>query len=195
MTLIIMQKDEILKLVRDYADEAHGDQIRKYTKERYIVHPERVLKICEEYSNKLPVVAAALLHDVLEDTDVTPKEMKDYLSTIMLAEEATRTVKLVIEMTDVYTKAAYPQWNRDTRKQKELERIKKTSPDAQSIKYADILDNCREIVQYDISFAPKYLQECSSILKSAIRGNKDLRKLAMETLDHEKDNLRKKKTR
>lgn len=195
MTLTVMQKDEILKLVRDYADEAHGDQIRKYTKERYIVHPERVLKICEEYSDKLPVAAAALLHDVLEDTDVTSKEMKDYLTSIMTTEEASCTVKLVIELTDVYTKAAYPQWNRDTRKQKELERIIKTSPDAQTIKYADILDNCREIVQYDISFAPKYLQECSSILKSTIRGNKELRKLAMDTVDHEKNSLRKKKTR
>ncbi|WPR75979.1 HD domain-containing protein [Algoriphagus sp. NG3] len=190
-----MQANTILEQVRRYADEAHGDQLRKYTKEPYIVHPERVMKICLEYTEQLPVAAAALLHDVLEDTEVGPQEMKGFLKTVMHAEEASYTVKLVIELTDVYTKEAYPQWNRDTRKQKELERIQKTSPNAQTIKYADILDNCKEIVAYDISFAPKYLQECGSILRTAMRGNKELRKFAMETLAQEKDNLQKRKSR
>ena len=63
-----MQKDEILKQVHDYAEKAHGNQMRKYADERYIVHPERVMKICQEYSDKLPIMSAALLHDVLEDT-------------------------------------------------------------------------------------------------------------------------------
>tara|TARA_R110002020_G_scaffold254617_1_gene468348 strand:+ start:30096 stop:30665 length:570 start_codon:yes stop_codon:yes gene_type:complete len=180
-----MQTNDILNHVRKYADEAHGEQTRKYTKERYIVHPERVMKISQEYSDKLPIAAAALLHDVLEDTEVSSKEMKDFLNTFMESEEASYTVKLVVELTDVYTKAAYPAWNRDTRKQKELERIIKTSPNAQTIKYADILDNCREIVKYDPAFAPQYIKECRSILKSALKGNKELRKLAMETLQRE----------
>lgn len=187
-----MQTDEILNQVREYADEAHGDQTRKYTKERYIVHPERVMMISQEYSDKLPIAAAALLHDVLEDTEVTSKEMKEFLNTLMQPEDASYTVKLVVELTDVYTKAAYPAWNRETRKQKELERTIKISPNAQTIKYADILDNCREIVKYDPAFAPQYIKECRSILNSALKGNKELRKLAMETLQRERESLNKK---
>ncbi len=63
--------DKVLEKVKEFADNAHGDQMRKYTPDRYIVHPIRVMEICREYDSRLPVLAAALLHDVLEDTKVT----------------------------------------------------------------------------------------------------------------------------
>ena len=34
--------EDILLKVKDFADRAHGEQMRKYTPERYIVHPERL---------------------------------------------------------------------------------------------------------------------------------------------------------
>ena len=36
--------EEVLKQVEQYADRAHSDQRRKYSPERYIVHPVRVMK-------------------------------------------------------------------------------------------------------------------------------------------------------
>ncbi|WP_297333190.1 hypothetical protein [Flavobacterium sp.] len=39
-----MTKEEILHRIREYADDAHGSQMRKYTPERYIVHPVRVME-------------------------------------------------------------------------------------------------------------------------------------------------------
>ena len=195
MTLITMQKGKLLEQIRDFADQAHGDQMRKYANDRYIVHPERVMRICQEYSDQLPIAAAALLHDVLEDTAVSAQEIEDFLSLRMSREDAKKTVKLVQELTDVYIKEAYPSLNRDTRKQKELERFQKTSADAQTIKYADIIDNCKEIVRHDSSFAPKYLKECLSILKMARWGNKELHKLAMETLLEEQKKIGGKKSR
>lgn len=56
--------EEVLEQIRDFADKAHGEQMRKYTPERYIVHPVRVMKICREYTDDITVLAAALLHDV-----------------------------------------------------------------------------------------------------------------------------------
>jgi len=38
--------DTLLKLVKEFADGAHGGQQRRYTKERYIVHPVRVMELC-----------------------------------------------------------------------------------------------------------------------------------------------------
>jgi len=62
--------DKVLEQVKDFADKAHGDQLRKYTPDRYIVHPMRVMLICQEYTDDSQILAAALLHDVLEDTPV-----------------------------------------------------------------------------------------------------------------------------
>jgi (p)ppGpp synthase/HD superfamily hydrolase len=174
--------ESVLEKIRDYADRAHGTQMRKYTPERYIVHPVRVMETCRQYDSKLSVLAAALLHDVLEDTPVGRNEMSDFLHTLMSHEDADKTLLLVEEMTDVYVKTDYPQWNRKTRKEKELERIIGTSPEAQTIKYADILDNSKEISSHDPGFARRYLSECLAILKKADKGNKDLYKIALETV-------------
>jgi (p)ppGpp synthase/HD superfamily hydrolase len=174
--------EPVLEKVKDYADKAHGSQMRKYTPERYIVHPVRVMETCRKYNNSTPVLAAALLHDVLEDTEVNDKELLSFLNTVMDKDDAEKTLKLVIEMTDVYVKAAYPNLNRRKRKEKELERIERTSPKAQTIKYADIIDNSNEITQQDPDFAPRYLKECLAILKKADKGNPVLYEIAVEVV-------------
>lgn len=177
--------EDVLEKVRDCADEAHNEQMRKYTPERYIVHPVRVMETCREYDNRLPVLAAALLHDVLEDTPVTEDELADFLTTVMNPAEAEETLKLVIEMTDVYVKSVYPRLNRKQRKEKELERIVGTSPEAQTIKYADIIDNSTKMASLDPDFAPRYLRECLEILQKADKGNEVLREKALETVKNE----------
>jgi (p)ppGpp synthase/HD superfamily hydrolase len=174
--------ESVLEKIRDFADRAHGTQMRKYTPERYIVHPVRVMETCRQYDPQLSVLAAALLHDVLEDTPVGRDEMSVFLRTLMSHEDAEKTLLLVEELTDVYIKADYPQWNRKTRKEKELERITGNSREAQTIKYADILDNCREISSDDPGFARRYLSECLAILKKADKGNKDLHKIALKAV-------------
>ncbi len=176
--------DEILKQIRDYADRAHGNQQRKYTPERYIVHPVRVMEICRKHTDKLPILAAALLHDVLEDTPVTKEKLSQYLHTVMNEADTQETTRLVVELTDVYTKELHPRWNRKKRKAKEAQRIQKTSTDSQTVKYADIIDNCREIVEYDPDFAKVFLRECKGLLAVMPKGNEVLYKEAMETVNH-----------
>lgn len=171
-----------LEKIHDYADSAHGGQLRRFTPDRYIVHPIRVMLTCRDYTESLPVLAAALLHDVLEDTTVTADEMLAFLNTVMADGDAGKTLALVIEMTDVYVRAAYPQHNRKARKLMELERIALTSPEAQTIKYADILDNSTELAAEDPNFAPRYLRECLAILTVADKGHPELHAMAMETV-------------
>lgn len=174
-----MEKDRILEEIYKYGDEAHGDQLRKYTPDRYMVHPRRVMNICEPYYNSLPILAAALLHDVLEDTPVTHTAMLRDLQQFMSRADAEQTVKLVVELTDVYEKAAYPQLNRRKRKAKEVERMRAISTEAQTIKYADILDNASEIIPYDRQFAPVFLRECKTLLEAMDKGHPELREKAL----------------
>jgi guanosine-3',5'-bis(diphosphate) 3'-pyrophosphohydrolase len=174
--------ESVLEQVKKFADEAHGTQMRRYSPDRYIVHPERVMNTVKNYSNNVSVLAAALLHDVLEDTATTREEILSFLKTVMSSHEAQRTLLIVEELTDVYTKNEYPQWNRRKRRTKEAERLGKASKEAQTIKYADIIDNCPEIVREDPDFAQRYVSECIELARAMKNGNAELRELALEKL-------------
>ena len=52
-----------------FATKAHGDQKRKYTEESYITHPIAVMEIVKTVPHTDEMLAAAVLHDVIEDTD------------------------------------------------------------------------------------------------------------------------------
>ena len=176
--------EAILEKIKDFADKAHGQQMRKYTPDRYIVHPARVMNICKEYTNDISILSAALLHDVLEDTSTTKTGIKNFLSTVMTEQQINKTLMLVEDLTDVYTKQNYPQWNRRQRKQKEAERLSKTHPDAQTIKYADLIDNSVEIVNHDRDFASVFLHEGRAILEKINKGNPRLYQRAIETIEN-----------
>lgn len=182
--------DEVLAQVRSFADKAHGDQTRKYTPERYIVHPVRVMELCRQHHQTLAVLCAALLHDILEDTPVSRQEIYSFLIQCMPTDEAHQTIELVVELTDVYTKQNYPAWNRKKRRAAEAQRIAHTSADAQTIKYADIIDNCREIVQHDPDFARVFLRECRALLDVMPNGLPALYHLAKEQLQASQNQLR-----
>lgn len=182
--------DKLLEDIRDFADRAHGEQRRKYAPERYIVHPVRVMEQCRKYTDNTAVLAAALLHDVLEDTSVTENELKEFLLQKMDSDNAARTLELVVELTDVYIKKDYPRMNRRSRKEKESERIAQASPDAQTVKYADIIDNSMEIVQHDPDFARVFLSECRRLLKKMNKGNAELYNQAVAVVDNGLEQLK-----
>jgi (p)ppGpp synthase/HD superfamily hydrolase len=181
--------EDVLLQVRDFADRSHGGQLRKYCNDRYIVHPVRVMERCAQLGASRAQLAAALLHDVLEDTPVSEEDLLRFLRSVMGEGEALHTLELVIELTDVFTSAAYPQWKRRRRKEEELERMQKISAEAQTIKYADIIDNTLDIVQNDPNFAPKFLKECRQLLTAMSAGNPELRALAQATIREGFDKL------
>ncbi len=179
-----------LQHIEDFAAKAHEGQQRKYTPEPFIAHPKRVMEMVRLYNDDISVLAAALLHDVLEDTEVSQGEMRTFLLQHLTAPQADRTMKLVIELTDVYVKKDYPQWNRRKRKRKEIERICRNSSDAQTIKYADIIDNCVAVASQDADFADTFLKECRNLLNYITKGNRQLYHKALETVEAELSQLK-----
>ena len=175
--------EKILAKITDFGDLAHGDQMRKYAPDRYMVHPKRVMEKLKNYTDDLTILSAALLHDVIEDTPVDRHEIENFLKTLMSSEQASRTVDLVVELSDVFVKKDYPKLNRRTRKAKKLERLEKTSPESQTIKYSDILDNTLEIADQDTSFAKVYLHEVRQILAKLDKGNPQLRQEAIDAVE------------
>lgn len=66
-----------LKLVNEayrFSDEMHLGQVRK-SGEPYISHPIAVAEICADWKLDVQAIMAALLHDVMEDQDVTKEEL------------------------------------------------------------------------------------------------------------------------
>lgn len=135
---------------RRYATRAHAEagQRRKYTDEPYIVHPAAVAELVRSVSADDALLATAWLHDTVEDTDTTLNDIEVHFGP--------RVAQLVEMLTD----CAQPQAkNRAARKLAHFRHTASASPEAQTIKLADIIDNTRAIVRFDPHFARVYLVE------------------------------------
>lgn len=143
------------------ASQAHVNQKRKYTNEPYVNHPMRVaLAVSLIFPEDHEAVCAALLHDVIEDTEVTEEMLRIGFSG--------RTVKLVVETTKVSKKE---DGDRAFRKAKDLEHYKTASVTGQTIKVLDRTDNVKDIVDRDPVFAIEYIQESWELLNSLTKAD------------------------
>ncbi len=66
----------LIKRAYAVAERAHAGQIRK-SEEPYIIHPLNVAHILAELNFEPAVIAAGLLHDVLEDSDISREELRE----------------------------------------------------------------------------------------------------------------------
>lgn len=84
-----------VEMAYKYALKSHGDQMRK-SGEPYIIHPLSVAIVLAELEMDKETIMAGLLHDVLEDTDVTDQQMKE-----MFGEEVLLLVDGVTKLTQL----------------------------------------------------------------------------------------------
>jgi guanosine-3',5'-bis(diphosphate) 3'-pyrophosphohydrolase len=70
-----MSKFYNLNDVMKFAEEKHKDQKPYRGKSYYQGHILPVYEVCRKFSNHKDVLAAALLHDVVEDTEVTREDV------------------------------------------------------------------------------------------------------------------------
>src|ERR671910_525124 len=67
--------EELLRRAFEFAERAHAGQTRR-SGEEFIHHPLGVARICAELHLDEQTIAAALMHDVIEDTDSDPEELR-----------------------------------------------------------------------------------------------------------------------
>ena len=165
------QQSELFEFVKGH----HGDQVRKYTNEPYWHHLLDVAELTDQYVKDFGAIEIALCHDLLEDTECTWDLLREALLELSYNEtQATLIADFVVHLSDHYTKEAYPQLNRARRKLFEAARLGATPYICQSVKYADLIDNTKSIVEHDHGFAKVYLSEKRDILRLMTRGNSDL---------------------
>ena len=72
-----MPKDNLLEDAVAFAAQKHAGKYRKGSKLPYIVHPMEAAAICASFTDDVEVLAAAVLHDVVEDAGVTVGEIEE----------------------------------------------------------------------------------------------------------------------
>lgn len=138
-----------------FAKIAHGEQKRKYTGLPYVHHCEMVASRMMNLGCSNDVICAAYLHDVVEDTHTTEADLRRFFSK--------KVCDLVMEVTDV---SKPEDGNRATRKEMDRQHLEKASPEAKTIKLADLIDNMYDIVEHDPNFAKVFMKEAEALVEA-----------------------------
>jgi len=146
---------DLVDCARVYATEAHQriNHRRKYNNEPYHVHLSAVAKLVAGVTDDEEMIAAAWLHDTVEDTEATLEDIE--------AAFGVPVAELVEELTDVSKPG---DGNRVQRKQIDRRHLAQASKRAKTVKLADLVDNCKDITRHDPRFAQVYLSEMNDLL-------------------------------
>ena len=160
----------------DFAASRHRHQRRKDERESpYINHPIKVAQLLSEVGgiDEPSVIAAALLHDTVEDTDTTAEEIAALFGE--------RVRDLVMEMSDD------TQLPSSERKRLQIERAPLLSDGAVLIKLADKTANIRDILDspprgWSLERRRRYLDWAQAVIDGCHPGDTALETLFWNTL-------------
>ena len=122
-----------------FAVKAHAGTERRGKGFPYIVHPMEAMEIVATMTPDQELLAAAALHDVVEDTDVTPEEIR--------AEFGERIANLVVAESDVFPEGVSEEESWRFRKQAAIDRLAAAPHDAKIVALGDNLSNMRAIAR------------------------------------------------
>jgi len=122
-----------------FAVKAHAGTERRGKGFPYIVHPMEAMEIVATMTSDQELLAAAALHDTVEDTSVTVELLRE--------EFGERVAKLVEEESDVFIEGLSEEDSWHQRKQAAIDRIAKAGHDAKIVALGDKLSNMRAIAR------------------------------------------------
>lgn len=152
----------LIKKAKKLAKEKHGGDKRKYDEKKdYYSHPQGVAKRLQQfksYKHNQEVIAAAYLHDILEETNMKYKELKSLFN-----EQIADLVKELTSDSSKYSNTGDE--SKYLAKAKYLtDKINNMSEDARVIKLADRTDNVSDLSAAPQSFSDRYAKETGYIL-------------------------------
>lgn len=158
----------LIATARDLAIRAHGEQRRMTTAEPYWHHPREVAEIVYRLvPNDEEIIAAAWLHDVLEDTQVTLQEVSRLTGAVV--------AQLVVQVTQVSSPI---NGLRSARKHLDHCHYANGEARAQTIKLADAHSNVMSFAAYrnNKTWLKLYLKEKLAMARMLSRGHPAYRK-------------------
>lgn len=165
---------DIVERARVFATAAHAavGQVRRYTGEPYSVHPRAVAELVASVDHTPEMIAAAWLHDVVEDTRVMIEQIRD--------EFGQGVADLVWWLTD---RSRPEDGNRAARKAIDRMHLSQAPTAAHTVKIADLIDNTLTITAHDPHFAKPYRREKLLLLDAMPNGNVALMKIARRQIE------------
>jgi myo-inositol-1(or 4)-monophosphatase len=130
---------ELLDRAIVFAVHAHAGTERRGKGFPYIVHPLEAVEIVATITPDQELLAAAALHDVVEDTDVTVDELREAFGE--------RVAALVASESDVVIEGMSEEDSWHTRKQIAIDRLAAASHEAKIVALGDKLSNMRAIAR------------------------------------------------
>ncbi|MBR4704217.1 MAG: bifunctional (p)ppGpp synthetase/guanosine-3',5'-bis(diphosphate) 3'-pyrophosphohydrolase [Paludibacteraceae bacterium] len=128
---------ELLDRAIIFAVHAHHNTERRGKGFPYIVHPMEAVEIVSTITSDQELLAAAALHDTIEDTDVTVEDIR--------REFGDRIADLVHAESDQFTEGVSEEDSWHDRKQAAINRLAATSHDGKIVALGDKLSNMRAI--------------------------------------------------
>lgn len=122
-----------------FAVRAHAGTERRGKGFPYIVHPMEAVEIVATMTRDQELLAAAVLHDTVEDTDVTVEQIRE--------EFGDRIASLVASESDIVLDGCAVEESWHTRKQVAIDRLSRASHDAKIVALGDKLSNMRAIAR------------------------------------------------
>ena len=120
-----------------FAVQAHHNTERRGKGFPYIVHPMEAVEIVATITPDQELLAAAALHDTIEDTDVTVEQIREAFGE--------RVSELVHAESDQFTEGVSEEDSWHDRKQAAIDRLAAASHDAKIVAMGDKLSNMRAI--------------------------------------------------
>ena len=130
---------ELLDRAIVFAVRAHAGTERRGKGFPYIVHPLEAMEIVATMTPDQELLAAAALHDTVEDTDVSVEQIRD--------EFGDRVAELVAMESDEPHQSRDSIENWRARKQTAIDRLARASRDAKIVALGDKLSNMRAIAR------------------------------------------------
>ena len=130
---------ELLDRAIIFAVKAHAGTERRGKGYPYIVHPLEAVEIVATMTADQELLAAAALHDTVEDTDVTVDQIR--------AEFGERIAALVASESDTFEEGVSEEASWHSRKRAAIERLARASHDAKIVALGDKLSNMRAIAR------------------------------------------------
>jgi myo-inositol-1(or 4)-monophosphatase len=122
-----------------FAVRAHHNTERRGKGFPYIVHPMEAVEIVATITSDQELLAAAALHDTIEDTNVTVDELR--------REFGDRIADLVFAESDQFAEGVSEEDSWHDRKQAAITRLKNAPHDAKIVAMGDKLSNMRAIAR------------------------------------------------
>jgi GTP pyrophosphokinase len=142
----------IIDVAFQMGKKAHDGQTRKFDGKPYFTHPLRVAQLVKKFGGNDNMYAAALLHDTLEDTNLTYEDIVKNTNK-SVADLVLQLTSNKSDMEEMGSKAEYL-----------TKKMNAMSKDALTIKLLDRLDNVSDFKTAGAKFVAKYKPQTEEIL-------------------------------